>query len=297
MKFGRRAAIASVVVASAFLGAGINPASADSSVHGRDPQRKYPVALAGDIREWSYYDDGTTVTATVKTSEFEDPITGDYWRHGRVKIVWVLGGVNVSGESLKTLTMTNVNGQVVTDGAGFCAGVPSWSAEEGTYSVRFFRNCMPELGTAHPLGVRIFYNDGDEWWNDFAEQVSEPYRGYWMLGADGGVHSFGQVWHTGNAFGATAVDLEPTAVDVGYWILESNGTVHAVSATHYGNAGLNAGERATAISATPSGNGYWVFTDKGRAIAFGDAQHFGDMRGVALNGPVLDAIPTTTGNG
>jgi len=51
------------------------------------------------------------------------------------------------------------------------------------------------------------------------------------------------------------------------------------------------------ISATPTGNGYWVFTDKGRVIPFGDAKWVGDMSGVALNGPVLDSIATPNGNG
>ena len=41
-----------------------------------------------------------------------------------------------------------------------------------------------------------------------------------------------------------------------------------------------------------SGAGYWVFTDRGRALSFGDARFLGDVSAVALNGPVLDSVAT-----
>ena len=51
------------------------------------------------------------------------------------------------------------------------------------------------------------------------------------------------------------------------------------------------------LSATPSGRGYWIFTDRGGSFAYGDAVHYGDMTGVALNGPVLDSVATPSGRG
>ena len=51
------------------------------------------------------------------------------------------------------------------------------------------------------------------------------------------------------------------------------------------------------MSATPTGQGYWIFTNRGRVTAKGDAIHRGDMASTPLNGPVLDSIPTPTGNG
>jgi hypothetical protein len=64
-----------------------------------------------------------------------------------------------------------------------------------------------------------------------------------------------------------------------------------------GPPGLVAGEKVTSLSATPTGNGYWVFTTKGRAVRFGDAGEFGDMSTTNLNGAVLDSVPTPTGGG
>src|SRR5205085_2057425 len=60
---------------------------------------------------------------------------------------------------------------------------------------------------------------------------------------------------------------------------------------------LAKGEKVTSMSTTRTGAGYWLFTTRGRALPFGDARFYGDMAKVALNGPVLDSIPTPSGNG
>ena len=46
-----------------------------------------------------------------------------------------------------------------------------------------------------------------------------------------------------------------------------------------------------------SGRGYWLFTDKGQVLTFGDAPHLGDLTAVRINGPVRDSVPTPTGRG
>src|SRR4051812_41653019 len=56
-------------------------------------------------------------------------------------------------------------------------------------------------------------------------------------------------------------------------------------------------ESVTSLSATPTGNGYWLFTTLGRALAYGDAPFLGDMSSHRLNGAVLDSVPTPTGRG
>jgi subtilisin family serine protease len=131
--------------------------------------------------------------------------------------------------------------------------------------------------------------------------------GYWMLGSDGLVYPFGNASGAGNpsayvaANGVPAADIEPTPSGDGYWVLDQRGAVFG-----YGDAGyrgglpdgyLAPGETATSLSATPTGDGYWIFTTKGRAARFGDALFLGDMRAVALNGPVLDSVATPTGQG
>ena len=128
--------------------------------------------------------------------------------------------------------------------------------------------------------------------------------GYWMVGSDGRVYSFGDAKGYGDASlapGAQAVDIEPTPSGNGYWIIDDQGHVFAKGdAKAFGDVSrsiLTPVEVITSLSSTKSGNGYWVFTSVGRAIPFGDAVFYGDMRDTKLNGPVLDSIPTASGNG
>src|SRR5207244_2829073 len=62
-------------------------------------------------------------------------------------------------------------------------------------------------------------------------------------------------------------------------------------------AGLGPGETVTSLSPTPSGSGYWIFTNRGRAIPFGDAAFYGDMSRTHLNGPVLGSSRTPSAHG
>ncbi|MGH3658588.1 MAG: cadherin-like domain-containing protein, partial [Micromonosporaceae bacterium] len=131
--------------------------------------------------------------------------------------------------------------------------------------------------------------------------------GYWMLGADGKVYSFGDAKAHGDApvgggsaIGLVAVDVEPTPSGNGYWIVDSTGRVFTQGdAEGFGSVSspLAFGETVTSLSSTVSGKGYWIFTSRGRVLNFGDAAHLGDVSAVKLNGPVLDSIPTPSGRG
>jgi hypothetical protein len=134
--------------------------------------------------------------------------------------------------------------------------------------------------------------------------------GYWMLGRSGEVYPFGDAVDHGDIVanlaeravaGVTAVDIEPTPDSNGYWILDSQGCVHDFgNAGHSGNvniAELELGERVTSISAHPTiGAGYWVFTNRGRAIPF-SVPDYGDVHAMTLNGPVIDSTVTPNGAG
>jgi ribosomal protein L24E len=127
--------------------------------------------------------------------------------------------------------------------------------------------------------------------------------GYWMLDRNGKVYNFGKAAHLGDpsanrAAGASFVDLEPTPAGDGYWIVDDQGHIYGYHATGFPNVtDLRAGETVTSISGTKDGKGLWVFTNRGRVIVRGEAKHYGDMSGVALNGPVLDSIVAPGGAG
>ena len=111
-------------------------------------------------------------------------------------------------------------------------------------------------------------------------------RGYWMLGADGAVYPFGGAESLGrgpagvegvgprtDAVGRRATGSSPRTAGVG-----PSATPRPSATSTSGQ--LAAGERVTSLSATPTGKGYWVFTNRGRALAFGDAPFLGDMSAV-----------------
>ncbi|MCP3911347.1 MAG: hypothetical protein GY713_10365 [Actinomycetia bacterium] len=74
---------------------------------------------------------------------------------------------------------------------------------------------------------------------------------------------------------------------------------HPMEMYRRGSPSLELGEQVVATSmAPPDMVGWWQFTDRGRVIPSNDLlAHFGDMSGVALNQPIIDAIATPSGLG
>jgi len=165
----------------------------------------------------------------------------------------------------------------------------------------------PPGGAGNGGGVLAGAGSGDNGGPGATSGDGSGRSGYWLLGADGAVYSFGDAAPQGDVSLALAgsetkaVDLEPTPSGQGYWVLDSAGRVHPFGdAAHLGDVvptRLAPGEVPASLSATPSGAGYWVFTNRGRAIPFGDATFLGDLSATALNGPVLDSVATPSGLG
>lgn len=78
--------------------------------------------------------------------------------------------------------------------------------------------------------------------------------------------------------------ITPQAGLAGYWLLESDGTVHpfGTDARHYGDALLDDGVTAIALASTPSGRGYLVLDSAGTVHARGDASHHGSLTDTAV---------------
>ncbi len=82
---------------------------------------------------------------------------------------------------------------------------------------------------------------------------------------------------------------------LGYWILESDGTVHAFGGapTFPSTGGTRGSARAVHIEATPSGQGYWVLWDDGYVGAFGNAARPGDLIGRLETGEHATSLSAT----
>ena len=128
-------------------------------------------------------------------------------------------------------------------------------------------------------------------------------QGYWEVGSDGGIFSFGTAHFYGSMGGAPLnapiVGIASTNDGEGYWLVSKDGGVFAFGdAPFYGSMGggpLN--QPVVGIASTPDGEGYWLVAKDGGVFAFGHAPFYGSMGGRPLNRPIVGiaADPTTGG--
>ena len=86
-----------------------------------------------------------------------------------------------------------------------------------------------------------------------------PAPGYWQVGSDGGIFSFG-------------------------------------GAQFYGSTGsMQLNKPVVGMAATPDGNGYWLVASDGGVFAYGDAGFYGSTGSITLNKPIIGLIPTLDG--
>ena len=128
-------------------------------------------------------------------------------------------------------------------------------------------------------------------------------RGYWLVGSDGGIFSFGDAGFFGSAGGlklnAPVVGMAATADGDGYWLVASDGGIF-----NYGNAGFDGsmgGHPLNApivgMAATPDGGGYWEVASDGGIFSFGDAHFYGSRGGQHINAPIVGLAATPDGKG
>ena len=126
--------------------------------------------------------------------------------------------------------------------------------------------------------------------------------GYWVVGADGGVFSYGRAHFSGAAAGVAARPIAGMAVTPtgkGYWLAGRDGGVFSYgdAAFHGAAAGAALNSSIVAIVASPSGKGYWLAAADGGVFAYGDAAFHGAAAGASLNQPIVAMAATPTGKG
>ena len=127
--------------------------------------------------------------------------------------------------------------------------------------------------------------------------------GYWLVGSDGGIFSFGDAAFHGSMGGKPLnepiVGMAATPGGGGYRMVASDGGIFSFGdAAFMGSMGgkpLN--EPIVGMAATPGGGGYWMVASDGGIFSFGDARFMGSMGGKPLNEPVvgLASDPATGG--
>ena len=188
-----------------------------------------------------------------------------------------------------------------------CGHIPAGD----TVTITAFATNPPTPGTNDTLTVATT--------SDPTPVRSAPYairkEGYWLVGSDGGIFSFGSANFFGS-MGATplnrpVVGITPTSDRAGYWLDASDGGVFAFGDTHfYGSipgVGLNpAGSglpnslNQPIVGMVPSvdDHGYFMVASDGGVFAFGDATFEGSCPGIGgCTGTAVAVMPDATGKG
>jgi len=142
-----------------------------------------------------------------------------------------------------------------------------------------------------------------------------PQHGYWLVGSDGGIFTFGSAQFYGSTgslqLQRPVVGIVPTADRGGYWLDASDGGVFAFGdAGFYGSipglglhpagSGLPDSINAPIVGMVPSadGLGYFMVASDGGVFAFGDARFEGSCPGIGgCLGLAVAVMPDASGNG
>jgi hypothetical protein len=127
-------------------------------------------------------------------------------------------------------------------------------------------------------------------------------NGYYMVGRDGGVFTFGDAQYFGSMGGkhlnGVIVGIAVDPATGGYWLVGSDGGVFAFNAPYLGSMGAtHLSGSIVNIAATPSGNGYYLVGRDGGIFTFGDAHYLGSTGGHQLGGSIVGMGLTQSGNG
>ena len=132
-------------------------------------------------------------------------------------------------------------------------------------------------------------------------------QGYWFVGRDGGVFSFGNANFYGSlpGLGVNVSNIKGIAATPnggGYWLVGSDGGVFSFGNAQYKGSlpgvGVNK-NNVVGIEATKSGNGYWIVSRDGGVFSFGDAQFYGSVPGLDMANPnnIMGMARTKSGGG
>jgi hypothetical protein len=127
--------------------------------------------------------------------------------------------------------------------------------------------------------------------------------GYWLVGSDGGVLSFGDAHFYGSTGGkprhSPIVGITPAPGGGGYWLVGSDGSVLSFGDAHYYGSTGGKPLHAPVIGMAPTvdGRGYWLVASDGSVLSFGDAHFFGSAAGKSLAEPVVAVSANPEGGG
>jgi hypothetical protein len=146
--------------------------------------------------------------------------------------------------------------------------------------------------------------------------VATTTHGYWLVGSDGGIFTFGSAPFYGSTgdlvLQRPVVGMTLTADRRGYWLVASDGGVFTFGDAGFfnsipglgiapaGSAGTGRKLNAPIVGMVPSanGDGYFMVASDGGVFAFGDAEFQGSCPGIGgCSGAAVTVMPDASGGG
>jgi PKD repeat protein len=216
-------------------------------------------------------------------------------------------GFAASGSPSPTFNLSGAPAWLsVSTSTGAVSGVPPNGTTSFSYSVNA-TNAIAPSATVGPFVVTVDSRTSGQ---------QSGVHGYWLVGADGGIFSFGSAGFFGSTGNFTlqrpVVGISPTADRNGYWLVASDGGVFAFGdAGYYGSlpglgfapAGDHSARHSLAapiVAMVPSSDdaGYYMVAADGGVFAFGDARFAGSCPGIGgCSGTAVAVMPDASGNG
>jgi hypothetical protein len=215
------------------------------------------------------------------------------------KLIWA----SADGYGIRIIQMYS-QALVESGMAGAC--VPYAPPTAGTKSGTGYWEVTSDA-RVHPLGTAHDYGDPARRHIPLnaplvgGESTSDA-GGYWLLGRDGGVFTFGNAKYYGSTGGMhlnkPVNGMERARDNGGYWLVADDGGVFSFKVPFYGSTGnLKLNKPVLGMERTASGHGYWLFASDGGIFSFGDAHFYGSLGGAHLTSPVIAMARTGSGKG
>jgi hypothetical protein len=203
----------------------------------------------------------------------------------------------------------STSGDGSTSVSSISTAVCTVGADGHTVTFVGFGDCTLTAGVAQ--GAHYLAGIG----NTQSFPVNPAARGYWLVGSDGGIFSFGAASFYGSMGGTTlqrpVVGITPSASRTGYWLVASDGGIFSFgNSGYYGSipgvglhpagSGLPNSLNAPIVGMVPSitGRGYFMIASDGGVFAFGDAHFAGSCPGIGgCVGSAVAVMPDSTGKG
>ncbi len=215
-------------------------------------------------------------------------------------------GSPVEFDSFQASVSTNGDGQ--TSVASNTTGVCTVGADGHTVTFVLYGTCS----LTAVVGVGTNYGAGTGTSQLFS--IVHAPRGYWLVGSDGGIFSFGAANFFGSMGGISlqrpVVGITPATAHGGYWLVATDGGVFSFGPNFYGSipgvglhpagSGLPNSLNAPIVGIVPSTaqHGYFMVATDGGVFAFGDAHFAGSCPGIGgCAGSAVAVMPDHSGNG